>query len=168
MKISIIAAVSENSVIGRKGKNPWHLSGDLKNFRRITKDHHLIMGRKTYQSIGHPLPDRINIIVSRNPKLKIKKCIIAHSLKEALQVSQDAGEKEVMVIGGESIYKLALPLADRIYLTRIHHNFQGDTFFPKIDANKWSEVRSEQYQKDSRNKYSYTFSILEAKYGKEK
>lgn len=96
MKISIIAAVSENGVIGQKGKIPWHISEDLKRFKKITAGHHLIMGRKTYQSIRRPLPGRTNIVVSRNPKLKIKKCIIAHSLKEALRIAQDAGEKEAL------------------------------------------------------------------------
>jgi len=161
MKISIIAAVSENSVIGRKGKIPWHLSGDLKNFRRITKGHHLIMGRKTYQSIGHPLPDRINIIVSRNPKLKIKKCIITHSLKEALQVSQDAGEKEVMIIGGEQIYKQVLPLAEKIYLTRVKVNVVGDTYFPKIESSDWKEISCEPHPADDKNQYPYELCILE-------
>lgn len=160
MKISIIAAVSENEVIGRKGRVPWHLPEDLKRFKKITTGHHLIMGRKTYQSIGRPLPDRTSIVVSRNPKLKIKKCIVAHSLKEALRVAQDAGEKEAMVIGGQSIYNLALPLADRIYLTRIHHNFQGDTFFPKIDNKKWQEISRQSYPKDKRNPFSYDFIVL--------
>jgi dihydrofolate reductase len=168
MKISIIVAVSKNGTIGQKGKIPWHFPEDLKRFKKITTGHHLIMGRKTYESIGHPLPGRTNIVITRDPKLKIKKCIIVHSLKEALRIAQNAGEKEAMVIGGESVYKLALPIADKIYLTKIHHNFCGDTFFPKIDANEWREVRSEQHPKDNRNKYFYTFSILETKYGKGK
>jgi dihydrofolate reductase len=160
MKISIIVAVSKNGTIGQKGKIPWHLPEDLKRFKKITIGHHLIMGRKTYESIGHPLPDRTNIVITRDPKLKIKKCIIAHSLKKALWIAQDAGEKEVMVIGGEPIYKLALPLADKIYLTKIKHNFRGDTFFPKINTKKWQEISRQSYPKNERNSFSYDFIIL--------
>lgn len=167
MKVSIIAAVAENGVIGRKGKIPWHIPEDLKRFKKITTGHHIIMGRKTYESIGRPLPNRTNIVITRNKDYKAKGIKTVSSLNEALKIAKKEGEKEAMIVGGAQIYKEALPFADKIYLTKIHHKFSGDAYFPKISLLKWKKVYSKKYPKSSKNKYSYTFSILKAQ-GKEK
>lgn len=140
MKIAIIAAVSENNVIGFKGKIPWHLPEDLKRFKKITMGHHIIMGRKTFESIRKPLPGRINIVITRNQKYKAKGCITAFSLDEALQIARKNGESEVFVIGGASVYIQATEIGDKIYITKINKEYKGDTFFPKIKKSKWKIV----------------------------
>jgi dihydrofolate reductase len=168
MKISIIAAVSENSVIGQKGKIPWHIPEDLKRFKKITSGHHVIMGRKTFEAIGHPLPNRTNIIITRNKQSLLLRnknyeapgCKVVNSLQEALSASKISKEREVFIIGGEQIYKLALPIADEIYLTQVHHIFKGDAFFPKIDTGKWKEVSHQYHPKNEKNLYSYDFVIF--------
>lgn len=161
MKVSLVAAVAENGVIGNKNKIPWNLPADLKNFRRITLGHHLIMGRKTHESIGRVLSGRTNIVITRNRNYKSKGCIIVHTLDEALKLTRKAKGKEAMVIGGGQIYKQALPLATRVYLTRVKANVAGDTYFPKIESSNWKEINCEQYPADDKNQYRYEFCILE-------
>lgn len=157
MKISIIAAVSDNGVIGNDGKLPWNLPADMKHFKEITTGHHIIMGRKTYESIGRPLPNRTNIVLTKNSKIRPKGCSVVNSLDKALNIAKKAGEKEVMVIGGSEIYKLALPLADKLYLTLVHENFKGDTKFPDYNKREWTEQRLEHHNKDIENPYDYSF-----------
>ncbi len=157
--LSMIAAASENNVIGKNNQLLWHLSDDLKHFKRTTKGHHVIAGRKTFESQGRPLPNRINIIITRNNNFQAEGCAIAHSLDEAISMVKN--DDEPFIIGGETIYKLALPKVDRIYLTRVHATFEGDTYFPEIGENDWKVVSTEYHGTDEKHKYPFTIYILE-------
>jgi dihydrofolate reductase len=139
--LSVIAAVARNGVIGRDNDLPWHLPEDLKRFRALTMGHHIIMGRKTYDSLGRLLPGRTTVIVSRNPQYVVPGAIVAGSLKQALQACGD--DQEVFVIGGAQLYCEALPLADRLYLTWIERDFEGDAHFPPLDLGQWRETGRE-------------------------
>lgn len=136
MIISIIVAVAENDVIGFDNHLLCHISEDLKRFKSLTVGHHVIMGRKTYESVGRPLPGRINIVITRQENYSIDGCLVAKSLDDALELANQ--DSEVFIIGGGEIYKLALPLTDKIYLTRIHAGFAGDTFFPELNLSEWA------------------------------
>ena len=160
MKISIIVAMASNRVIGLNNKMPWHLSADLKKFKKITMGSPVLMGRKTYESIGKPLPGRTNIIISRNPGYQQGGCLVINDLKTALKKACESAE-EVFIIGGSELYKTMLPMADAIYLTLINREFQGDTFFPEIDWNDWSEVEREDIEDDPDAAFSYCFLKLE-------
>lgn len=160
MKISIIAAVSENNVIGNKGQIPWHLPADLAHFKKITLNHHILMGQKTFESIGRVLPGRTTIVLTNDKAFKTHGVVIAHSPKEAIEIAKKAGEKELMISGGGQIYKLFLPLADKIYLTKIHADFEGDTFFPELNKIKWKEVNKESFDPNEKNGCSYDFVTL--------
>lgn len=140
-RIAIIAAVARNRIIGRDNTMPWHLAGDLKRFRALTMGHPIIMGRRTWQSLGRPLAGRRNIVVSRDPAFAAPGCEPAISLESALAAC--AGTERVFVIGGAQLYTAALPLADRLYLTEIHRDFEGDTFFPEFDRRSWRELARE-------------------------
>lgn len=159
MKISLIFAKSSNGVIGKDKTLPWHLSADLKRFKKITSDNSILMGRKTYESIGKPLPNRKNFIITRQKKFEAKGCFVVNSLEEAIENCK--GEPEIFVIGGSEIYEQAMKFADRIYLTEIHEEFEGDTFAPEIDFTKWQEVSREDFEPDGKNKYFYSFITLE-------
>ena len=145
--LSLIVAASRNGVIGAGGKLPWRLPADLKRFKAITLGHPILMGRKTFESIGKPLPGRTNIVITRQRGLEACGATVAHSLEEALQICE--GQDEVFVIGGAEIYKQALPLADRIYLTHIDQDFEGDAFFPKLDPAAWKETAREEFPAES-------------------
>tara|TARA_B100001250_G_scaffold11376_1_gene9889 strand:+ start:111 stop:617 length:507 start_codon:yes stop_codon:yes gene_type:complete len=165
MITSIIVAASTNNVIGKDNDLIWHLPIDMKFFKNKTYGHHVIMGRKNFESIPHkfrPLPNRTNIIVTRNKNYFADDCLVTNNLYDALQESKKNNEKEAFIIGGGEIYKLALEknLVDRIYLTRIHHEFEGDTFFPYIDK-KWKETSRSEYKKDEKHKYDFTFLTYE-------
>lgn len=138
--ISIIVAVAENNVIGCHNKLIWHISEDLKRFKSLTISHPIIMGRKTYDSIGRPLPGRQNIVITRNSQLKIEGCDVVGSLSEAMELTLG---KEPFVIGGGEIYREALPLATRLYLTKVYQSPEGDTFFPEINPTEWREINRE-------------------------
>ena len=155
MLISIIAAMSKNRVIGKDNVLPWHLPADLKHFKKLTLGKPIIMGRKTYASIGKPLPERHNIIITRESNLELPGCTVVNSVEEALQAAGDCDE--VMVIGGCEIYKQFLPLANRLYLTLVHSTIEGDTFFPELDETKWEEVSRENFEADEKNSYTYSF-----------
>ena len=157
-KIVLIVAMARNRVIGNKGSLPWHLPEDLKRFRRLTMGHPIIMGRKTYDSIGRPLPGRRNIVISRNQSLAIDSVETAASLQSALDMVADADQ--AFVIGGQQIYQAALPLADRIELTLIDSDFEGDVLFPEIDPGKWKESRREPGEK-SQSSLKYHFVRLD-------
>lgn len=159
--ISLIIAVAENDVIGKDNTLIWRLSEDLKNFKRLTSGHSIIMGRKTFDSIGRPLPNRHNIIVTRNKELAIEGCHVVHSLEEAytLAMSLD-GNEEVFVIGGANIYTQALADANRIHLTTVHAEPEGDAFFDLNLLEGWETVDSRFYDKDEKNEYNFVISLL--------
>lgn len=158
--LSLIVAMDRNNAIGRAGGMPWHLPADLKHFKRVTLGKPLIMGRRTHESIGRALPGRRNIVVTRNRGYAAAGCEVAHSLEEALALT--ATEPEVMVIGGEQLYRAALPQAERIYLTRIDAAIAGaDTFFPELESTCWNEIHHERRTTDERNAYGCTFVLLE-------
>ncbi len=160
MIVSLIVAMDEGRGIGIDGHLGWHLSADLKRFKSITMGHHLIMGRKTYDSIGRPLPGRTMIVVTRNPEFQAEGCLIAHSLGEALELARQAGESEVFIIGGGEIFAQALGLAERMYLTQVHATTEADVFFPEFDRDDWIEIKSEEQQAGERNDHPTTFLIL--------
>lgn len=161
MIISIIAALAKNNVIGKKNALPWNLPADLARFREITTGKPVIMGKNTYDSIGRPLPNRLNIVLSNDRNSKIEGCLVANSLEETLNYV--LGAEEVMIIGGASIYKQFLPVAARMYLTRIHHDFEGDVYFPEFDEKEWQENSREDFKADLKNPYNYSFITLEKK-----
>lgn len=156
MIISIIAAMSLNRVIGKNNQIPWHIPGEQKRFKEITWNHAIIMGRKTHESIGKPLPGRTNIVITRQKNYSAPGCVVVHSLEAALK-NCPPDETEAFITGGEHIFRLALPLAHRIYLTTIKQEFHGDVFFPEFSSDEFKEIKSE-YIEDS---LSYTFSIFE-------
>ncbi len=159
MKISLIVAAATNNVIGRDGGLPWHLSRDLKRFKRLTTGKPIIMGRLTYESIGKPLPDRRNIVVSSRDSLEIEGCEVVATPEDALELA--AGAEEVMVIGGGKIYEQMLPSADRIYMTRIDASPDGDTFFPEISNEEWQVVEQEDFPADDSSEYGFSFMTLD-------
>lgn len=136
--VSIIVAMANNRTIGINNTLPWRCPEDLKHFKSLTMGHHMIMGRKTFDSIGKPLPGRTTVVVTRNTSLKIEGCIIANSLQQAIDVC--AGDKEIFIVGGAELYAQALPLADTLYITEIQQNIQGDAFFPEFNNSKWHEI----------------------------
>jgi len=161
MIISIIAAVADNMVIGNKNSLPWKLPADMEYFKKNTLGKTIIMGAKTFESIGKALPNRKNIILSYDKNYKAEMCIMVTSIEEALKKVRE--DEEVMIAGGASVYKQFLPLANRLYLTFIHHDFEGDVYFPKFDINEWKEIKRIDNQSDEKNLYSYSFVILERK-----
>lgn len=154
MIVSIIVAAAENNAIGKDNQLICKLSADLKRFKSLTMGHHIIMGRKTFESIGKPLPGRRSVIITRNVEYQQKDCIIVHSLEEALAVCND---DEVFIIGGGEIYNQAFTLADKIYLTRINANIEGDTFIPQICTKEWGEISCQKHLKDDKNECNYSF-----------
>lgn len=150
--IKIIVAISRNRVIGNNNQLIWSLPADLKRFKQITTGNTVVMGRKTYESIGKPLPNRRNIIITRDNEYKADGCEIVNSLEEALMLCNN----DCFIIGGGEIYKQSMDLADKIYLTIVNEDFEGDTFFPEI-GNEWVKVGREDYEPDEKNKYKYSF-----------
>jgi len=166
MLVSLIAAVSENNVIGKGNQLPWHLPADMKYFREITMGRCLIMGRKNYDSIPEkfrPLPGRTNIIVTRQKNFSADRCIVVNSMEEALDQAKKKKETEAFIIGGGEIFKHSLHLADKIYLTRIHHIIDGDVFFPELNADEWKEESAQHCKADEKNKFDYSFLVLKRK-----
>jgi dihydrofolate reductase len=169
--ISMISAVAENRVIGNKNALPWHLPADFKYFKETTLGKAIVMGLNTFKSIGEkPLPGRKHIILNNDPSyVPPENCVAAHSIDEVLKIiendpSQSSGQKqEIFVCGGASVYKQFLPLADRLYLTFIHQDFEGDTYFPEFDINAWKEIKRMDCEPDEKNPYSYSFVVLERK-----
>ena len=153
-------AVAENNCIGRNNDLPWgrKLKGDLKHFKELTSGHTVIMGRRTFESIGRPLPERQNIILS-NEKLDFAGCQVAYSLPEALKIARDSGAKKAFLIGGRSVFQEGLNLADKMYLTRVHESFEGDTFFPNIPEDKWRKISEDYRPKNEDNAYDTTFEV---------
>jgi dihydrofolate reductase len=158
--ISIIVAMDEAGGIGKNGGLAWHLSADLKNFKALTMGHHLIVGRKTYESIGKALPGRTTIIVTRKRDFRVEGCLLAYSLEEALALAGQRGENEVFIGGGGEIFTQALPLVQRIYLTRVHTRADCDVFFPLVEWREWQEGERTTHPADERNEYAFTFSVF--------
>jgi len=163
MRISLIVAASENNVIGRDNTLPWDLPDDLQFFREKTEGHPIILGRKNYESIGRPLPNRTNIIVSRQEGLEIEGCTVFTSIEEAIDWAKQIDDGEAFVIGGGQIYKLALPMADRVYLTRVHEEIEGDVLFPELPEDEWEEVERTEHSKDNRHAYEFSFITYDRK-----
>ena len=161
MKISSIVAVAQNGVIGKDNDLPWRLPDDLKYFKKVTQGHHIIMGRKNYQSIGFPLPKRTNIILSRNPFFIVSNCLVAQTVGEALSIAYDNGEEEVFIIGGAAIYEATMDMWDRLYYTEVQAEPEGDVFFPKLDWENWSLSESKFHDKDDRHEYPFTFKTFD-------
>lgn len=153
--ITIIVAASENNVIGNNNKLIWHLSDDLKRFKNLTKGHYVIMGRKTFESMPRALPNRTNVIITRKENYIAENAIVTNSLESALKIASD--DAQPFIIGGGEIYNIALNISDRIELTRIHHNFEGDTTFPEINKEEWIESNRVEKKKDETHSYDFTF-----------
>lgn len=158
-KLSIVVAISANNAIGKNNQLLWHLPADLKHFKEITSGHPIIMGRKTYDSIGRPLPNRRNIVITRQSGLTIPNVEVVLSLEEAISICK--AENEVFVIGGAEIYKQALAYTNTIYLTTVHQSYEADVFFPELKENEWIETTKEYHEADEKNNIAYTFSTLE-------
>jgi dihydrofolate reductase len=157
--ISLVVAAAENGVIGRGGALPWRLSDDLRRFKALTTGKPVVMGRKTFESIGRPLPGRRNIVMTRDDSYQAEGCDVVGSPEAALAAAREA--PEVMVIGGAEVYRQFLPLAGRIHLTRVHAAIEGDTFLPAIDPALWTEVSQTRHPADQRNDFDMSFIILE-------
>ena len=165
MVVSLIVAVSENNVIGKDNDLIWNFPNDIKYFKNTTKGHFVIMGRKNFESIPHkyrPLPNRTNVVVTRQNKYQAEGCIVVHSIEDAIKKAKKAADTEPFIIGGGEIYQLALKsqLIDRIYLTRIHHHYDGDTFFPTL-GKEWRLVNSNKHSADDKHICDYDFDIYE-------
>ena len=166
MIISMIAAVSKNRVIGKNNDLPWKLPDDMKFFMEKTKGHHAIMGRKNYESIPYkfkPLPNRTNIVVTRQERFNAPGCIVVDSVEKGLDIARHGQEVEAFIIGGAEIYKLGMSYANRLYLTEINAEIQGDTFFPQYDKAHWREISREHHKKDERHAYEFDFVVYSKK-----
>lgn len=159
MDISIIVAMARNRVIGYKGSILWHLPADLEYFRFKTIGHIVVMGRKTFESIGRPLPKRTNIILSRKDSFTASGCIVFRSIKEALKYAELVKEKEVFIAGGEDIYRQTLSLATNLYVTLIDNDFVGDSFFPEINLREWRQLECLSFEPDSKNPFGFSFFV---------
>lgn len=157
MIVSVLAAVADNDVIGRNNDLPWHLPKDLQWFKRLTTGHAIVMGRRTFESIGRPLPNRRTIVLSRSERFAPAGVETAPSLAAALELASD--ETEVFVVGGATVYAEALPRADRLYLTRVHADVTGDVTFPRLNVNEWSLVSQEEHDSDQNHAHPFTFQI---------
>ncbi|MFQ3229323.1 dihydrofolate reductase [Reinekea sp.] len=165
MRVSMIWAMAENNVIGRDNKLPWHLPNDLKYFKQITTGKPVIMGRKTYDSIGRPLPNRTNIVITRDTRFNAEGVKVVNSLDDAIELAEATclvnAQEEVIVMGGAEIYKLCLPRADRLYVTLVHAEVEGDAYFPAIDLSHYREVKREFFDKDGPNPFDYSFCVFD-------
>ena len=160
--IEIVAAMAENRVIGRGGDLPWRLPADLKHFKNLTTGHAVIMGRKTFESIGRALPHRRNIVVTRNPAWRADGVETVHSLDDAIEAVRASGlDERAFIIGGEQLFRESLPMADRFYLTLVHARPEGDVFFPEFDEHEWRIAEETRQPADDRNQYSCTFRTYE-------
>jgi dihydrofolate reductase len=160
---SFIVARAENGVIGKDNGLIWHMPNDLKFFKETTTGHYVLMGRKSYESVGKPLPNRLNIIITRNTDYAVEGALVVHSLQEALDLAFKQKQQEVFILGGGEIYRQALEkkLVDRIYLTEIKESFEGDTYFPELNATEWEETHRKEFQADNKNPHNYAFVTLE-------
>jgi dihydrofolate reductase len=158
-RVSLIVAMAKNRVIGVNNTLPWHLPADLKNFKALTMGHHIVMGRKTYESIGKPLPGRTSVMVTRNANYAPLGVVVVNSLAAAISACGD--DEEIFVIGGAELYRQSITLADRIYLTEIDADLSGDAYFPELDHKLWKEAGRDSHAPDEKNRYSYDFVIYD-------
>jgi dihydrofolate reductase len=166
MIVSAIAALSRNNVIGKNNDLPWRLPDDMKFFMETTKGHHVIMGRKNYDSLHEkfkPLPNRTNIVITRQKSFSAPGCIVLHDVEAGLKIAEKNAEPECFIIGGAEIYKLAMPFTTRLYLTEIHAEIDGDTFFPAIDKDAWIEVSRKHHGVDTRHRYAFDIVVYDRK-----
>lgn len=163
MIISIIVAVDENNLIGKKNSLPWKLPADLKHFKETTMGHHILFGQITFESIGRPLPGRTNMILTNDRDYKQKGCVVVHSPQEAISYAKAQNEKGLFICGGAMVYKTFLPLASNIYMTKIHHTFEGNVYFPEWDIDEWKEVSREHFKKNGVNIYDFDIVIYTKK-----
>jgi dihydrofolate reductase len=166
MIISLIAALTKNHVIGKNNDLPWHLPDDMKYFMQTTKAHHVIMGRKNYESIPEkfrPLPNRTNLVVTRQKDFSAPGCKIVNTLEEGIESAYAAGEKELFIIGGSEIYALGMPYANQLYLTEIEARLDGDTYFPSFNKNEWREQSRTHHDADARHAYAFDFVVYKKK-----
>ena len=153
----IMAAKASNNIIGKNNNLAWHLPADLRFFKQTTRGHTLIMGRKTFESLDNPLPERDSWIITRNKDYHKEGITVFHSLESAVQAGEDKGLESIFILGGGEIYRQSMDIADKMIITEVHHEFEGDTYFPKIDLNIWKEVSREEHKADEKNKYEYAF-----------
>lgn len=163
MRISMIVAKSKNGVIGDKGTLPWKLKSDLAHFKQVTMGHHMLMGRKTFESLGNPLSGRMHLVLSSDPKTATDNVLWFSSIFRAIKHAERQGEKELFVIGGAQIYKAALPLVDRLYLTEIQTDLKGDTMIPPLSHKNWTLLSEQVIPQDDNNQYPFTIRILDRK-----
>lgn len=163
MIVSAIVAAAKNNVIGKDNEIPWYLPADFAYFKKTTLNHHVLMGRNCFRSIGRPLPKRTNIVITRDPFFSADGVLVAHSIEEALGMAFDNGEEEVFILGGGEIYRESMDLWDKLYLTEVDIEPEGDVYFPEINADEWQETWRETHQADEKNECGYTFRILERK-----
>ena len=159
MRVSIIAAVANNLVIGRDNDLAWHLPDDMQFFKETTTGHHVIMGRKNYESIPdkyRPLPGRTNIIVTHNSNFKAEECVVVNSINDAIECASKAGEEEAFIIGGGEIYRQSIDLTDRMYITKVDAEVEGDTYFPEFNENDWNSKKLSTHGADERHEYAYS------------
>lgn len=160
MSVTLIAAIARNRVIGKDGDLPWRLPADFRHFKRTTVGHPLIMGRRTFESLGKPLPDRTNIVVTRNRDYRPEGAVVVSSFDDAMRVARQQNT-DVFIGGGEDVFRHFLPSADRMILTWIDEEFEGDTFFPAFDESEWRVVSREDHEPDEKNRYRYSFVVYE-------
>ena len=161
MKLALVVAVARNGVIGRAGELPWRLPADSRHFKRVTMGHCIIMGRRTYESIGRPLPGRSSIVVTRDRDYVQEGVEVVHDFDCALEAARRRGEDEAFVIGGADLYHLALPRADRLYITRVHADVEGDTYFPAFDPSRWRRAHELRHEADDRHSHAFSFETYE-------
>ena len=156
--ITIIAAAGKNNELGKNNDLVWHLPDDFKRFKKLTTGHHIIMGRKTFESFPKPLPNRVHVVITRNKNYHPDGVVVVHSISEALEIAKD--DEQPFIIGGGEIYKLGLDVSDKIELTRVHGKFEADTFFPEIPMEEWELIHEEVHEKDERHKFSFTYQTF--------
>lgn len=160
MIVSLIVAYDKKRGIGKSNKLPWHLTSDLQRFKKLTTGHYLIMGRKTWEAIGRPLPGRNSIVISRNREFLPEDCIVTHSLEDALTAAKTKGEEEVFIIGGSEVFTQAIEKVDCIYLTEVQSHADADVFFPNLDYRKWKLIHSSFHKKGDKDQYDYIFKVF--------
>lgn len=159
--ISLIVAAAENNAIGKDNQLLWHLPNDLKFFKNTTWGGVVIMGRKTFESVNKPLPGRVNIVITRQKNWQAENVLTAESIVAAIQIATEEGFKEIFIIGGGEIYKESMSMSSRIYLTRVHTNVEGDTFFPEINEQEWKMISSNKFYSDEKHAFDYSFQVWE-------
>jgi len=156
--ITIIAAAGNNNELGKDNKLLWHLPDDFKRFKKLTTGHHIIMGRKTFESFPKPLPNRIHLVITRNKNYQPEGAIVVHSMKEALEIAK--GDEQSFIIGGGEIYKIGMDIADKIELTKVNSEFEADTFFPEIPSKEWELVSEEFHEKDEKHQFEFVYQTF--------